>query len=289
MRPIEIETPALRFHALEAGAGPLALCLHGFPDDARTWRHQVPALVAAGYRVVAPFMRGYAPTERPRDGRYDAAVLGEDVAALLDALEAEQAVVVGHDWGAVAACLGALLAAPRIRRLVTLAVPYGPGFFRALRESHAQQRRSWYMMFFQHQLAAEALAYDDFAMIEHLWCDWSPGWVPPPDTLAAVKATFRQQGTVEAALGYYRASIGPVLDAPDQREAMLQALAMPIPVPALHLHGSEDGCIGVELTAGLEGYFPAGLRLEIVPSAGHFLHQERPAEINELLLDFLQH
>jgi len=102
MTPRTIETPALTFQALEEGDGPLVLCLHGFPDDARTWRHQVPALVGAGYRVVAPFMRGYAPTSRPADGRYDAMALGEDVAALLEALGADDAIVIGHDLGAAA-------------------------------------------------------------------------------------------------------------------------------------------------------------------------------------------
>lgn len=287
MTPLEIETPALRFHALEAGRGPLAHCLHGFPDDARTWRHQVPALVAAGYRVVAPFMRGYAPTGTPTDGRYDASALGEDVVALLDALGAEDAVLIGHDWGAVAAAFGALLAGRRVRRLVTMAVPYGPGFFRALRESYAQQRRSWYMAFFQHRLAEAALAHDDFAMIEHLWRDWSPGWTPPTDALAEVKETFRRPGTLDAALAYYRASIGPVLDAPEQLEAMFGGLSLPIPVPALHLHGRGDGCIGPEVTGGMGAYFPAGLRLEILPACGHFLHRERPEAVNALLCDFL--
>lgn len=287
MTPLEIDTPVVRFHALEAGSGPVALCLHGFPDDARTWRHQVPALVAAGYRVVAPFMRGYAPTATPADGRYDAAALGEDVAALLEALGAEEAIVIGHDWGAVAAAFGCLLAGGRVRRLVTLAVPYGPGFFRALRENYAQQRRSWYMAFFQHRLAAQALAHDDFAMIEHLWRDWSPGWRLPAEALAEVKETFRRPGTLDAALAYYRASIGPVFDAPEQLEAMLSGLSVPIPVPTLHLHGRDDGCIGAEVTDGMAAYFPAGLRLEILPGCGHFLHRERPEAVNALLYDFL--
>lgn len=287
MTPRTIDTPALGFHALEEGAGPLALCLHGFPDDARSWRHQVPALVAAGYHVVAPFMRGYAPTARPADGRYDAMALGEDVAALLEALGAEDAVVIGHDWGAAATYFGALLAAPRIRKIATLAVPYGPAFFRALREDYAQQRRSWYMMFFQHRLAEEALRRDDFAMIERLWRDWSPGWTAPPEALEAVKETFRRPGTLEAALGYYRASMGPVLDDPAQLDAMLQGMAMPIAVPALYLHGADDGCIGRELAAGMDAYFPAGLHIEVVPGAGHFLHQERPDLVNRVLLEFL--
>jgi pimeloyl-ACP methyl ester carboxylesterase len=287
--PRTIATPSVTFHALEAGTGPVALCLHGFPDDARTWRHQMPALVEAGYHVVAPFMRGYAPTGQPADGRYDAMALGEDVAALLDALDARDAVVIGHDWGAVATYFGSLLAAARIRAIVTLAVPYGPGFFQALRGDYAQQKRSWYMLFFQHALAAEALARDDFAFLEHLWRDWSPGWTPPPETLEAVRATFRRPGTVQAALGYYRASMGPVFDAPpEQLDGMLAGMGLPIAAPALYLHGAGDGCIASDLAAGMDAYFPAGLRTEIVPGVGHFLHHERPDLVNRLVLDFLR-
>jgi len=284
-----ITTPSVTFEALEAGAGPLALCLHGFPDDARTWRHQMLVLVEAGYHVVAPFMRGYGPTGQPADGRYDAMALGEDVAALLEALDARDAVVIGHDWGAAATYFGALLAAPRVRAIVTLAVPYGPGFFRALREDYAQQRRSWYMVFFQHALAEEALAREDFAFIERLWRDWSPGWTPPREALEAVKETFRHPGTVAAALGYYRASMGPVFDAPpEQLDGMLAGMGLPIAAPALYLHGADDGCIGRELAGGMDAFFPAGLRTEILPGAGHFLHQERPDEVNRLVLDFLR-
>src|SRR4030095_7788744 len=125
MTPLTIETPNVTFHALEAGSGPLALCLHGFPDDARSWRHQVPALVEAGYRVVTPFLRGYAPTSQPADRRLDALALREGVAALRDALCAEDAVVIGHDWGAAATYFGALLASQRMRKIRTLAVPSG--------------------------------------------------------------------------------------------------------------------------------------------------------------------
>ena len=91
-----IETPNVTFAALDEGSGPLVLCLHGFPDDARSWRHQVPVLVDAGFRVVAPFMRGYAPTSAPADGRFDAMALGEDVVALLAALDAADALSLIH-------------------------------------------------------------------------------------------------------------------------------------------------------------------------------------------------
>ena len=281
-----IRTPNVTFHALEEGSGPLVLCLHGFPDDARSWRHQVPALVAAGFHVVAPFMRGYAPTSQPADGRFDAMALGEDVVALLEAL-GEDAVVIGHDWGAAATYFGALLASRRMRKLVTLAVPYGPGFFRALRESYVQQRRSWYMLFFQHALADEALARDGFAMIEHLYREWSPGWQVPRAVLDTVRETFARPGTLQAALAYYRHTMRPVFDDPAQLESMRQAMTVPIEVPTLYLHGADDGSIGRELADGMEAYFPRGLRVVIVPGVGHFLHQEEPEAVNRPLLEFL--
>jgi len=281
-----IETPNVTFRALEEGSGPLVLCLHGFPDDARSWRHQIPALVSAGFRVVAPFMRGYAPTSQPADGRFDAMALGEDVVALLDAL-GEDAIVIGHDWGAAATYFGALLSSRRMRKIVTLAVPYGPGFFRALRESYVQQRRSWYMLFFQHALADEALARDGFAMIEHLYREWSPGWQVPRAVLDTVRETFARPGTLQAALAYYRHTMRPVFDDPAQLESMRQAMTVPIEVPTLYLHGADDGSIGRELADGMEAYFPRGLRVVIVPGVGHFLHQEEPEAVNRPLLEFL--
>src|SRR4030095_11576580 len=105
-----------------------------------------------------------------------------------------------------------LLASQRMRKIVTLAVPYGPGFFRALRESYAQQRRSWYMLFFQHALADEALARDDFAMVEHLYRDWSPSWTPPREAVDTVKDTLRRPGTLQAGVRHYRHTLGPALD-----------------------------------------------------------------------------
>src|SRR5262249_27498106 len=175
---------------------------------------------------VAPFMRGYAPTSQPADGRFDALALGEDVAALLDAL-GEDTVVIGHDWGAAATYFGALLASRRMRKIVTLAVPYGPGFFRALRESYVQQRRSWYMLFFQRALGEDARPGDWLGRVEALYRDGAPGRQAPAAALAAVKETLGRPGTLQAALGYYRHTMRPVFDDPAQLDGMLQAMTAP--------------------------------------------------------------
>lgn len=282
-----IRTPAIVFHAVEAGTGPLVLCLHGFPDVPGGFAHQLPALAAAGFHAVAPAMRGYAPTGPAPDGRYDGAALAGDVLALLDALEAEEAVLFGHDWGAAASYFAALTAPGRVRRLVTAAVPYGPQFFRALGTDPAQQKRSWYMLLFQQGIAAHALAHDDFTLLERLWRDWSPGWAFTAADLEELKGVFREPGMVDGALGYYRQVIGPALADPATLEAVAGAMSLPLEVPAMVLHGADDGCIDVGLVEPMRQHFPRGLRVEIVPGAGHFVHRERPDVVNRLLLDFL--
>ena len=288
MKTGTVEARGLTFHTLEEGEGPLVLCLHGFPDHARSFRHQLPALAAAGYRAVAPAMRGYAPTGPAPDGRYQTAALAQDAVALITALGYDDAIVFGHDWGALAAYGAALVAPERVRKLVTAAVPYGMQVSNAFMTSYAQQKRSWYMFFFQTPFADVALAHDDYAFLEHLWHDWSPGWEFPREEMAALKDTFRQPGVAQAALGYYRAMLDPTQQDPALAELQSRMLMEPIAVPALMLHGADDGCMGAELVAGMEAYFPRGLRVEIVSGTGHFLHQEDPGRVNALVLDFLR-
>lgn len=283
-----VSANGLRFATIEAGDGPLVLCLHGFPDHAPSFRHQLPALAAAGYRAVAPYMRGYAPTETPSDGRYQTAVLAQDAIELISGLGYSSAALFGHDWGAPAAYGAAILAPERVTKLVAASVPHGPGMLEAFMSSYAQQRRSWYMFFFQMPFADAAVAHDDFQFLERLWRDWSPGWHPAAEDMEALKATFRAPGVLQAALGYYRCTLNPALQDPGLMETQVRIGMAPVEVPALYIHGVEDGCIGVDLARGLEPWFTRGLRTEIVAGAGHFVHQERPAEVNRVLLDFLR-
>ena len=278
----------LRFATLEMGEGPLVLCLHGFPDHARSFRHQLPVLAEAGFRAVAPFMRGYAPSEIPRAGPYQSAALAEDALALIEALGHDRAMIFGHDWGAVAAYGAAILAPERVTRLVTVAVPHGPALPSAFVIDYDQQRRSWYMFFFQHPLAEVAVAHDDFRFLERLWQDWAPGWDCPAEEMEALKATFRIPGVLAAALGYYRATLNPLNQDPALAEIQARLVASPIDVPTLMIHGARDGCIGRDLLVGMEMFFPRGLQIEVIPDAGHFVHQEQPEVVNRLLLAFLR-
>jgi pimeloyl-ACP methyl ester carboxylesterase len=281
-----VRANGLTFATLEAGDGPLVLCLHGFPDHARSFRHQLPALAAAGFRAVAPFMRGYAPTDVP-DGTYQTAAIAQDAVALIEALGYARAAVFGHDWGAVAAYGAAILAPERVVRLVTAAVPHGAAFPAALLSNYDQQRRSWYMFFFQTPFADAAVPFGDYRFIERLWQDWSPGFTCPADEMAALKDTFRQPGVVAAALAYYRQTLNPAYQDPDLAEVQMRISMSPVSVRTLYFHGARDGCVGPELLEGMEQLFPQGLETVIVPDAGHFVHQERPDLVNRRLLEFL--
>jgi pimeloyl-ACP methyl ester carboxylesterase len=274
------------FAYLEVGDGPLALCLHGFPDSARTWRYLLPALAEAGFRAVAPWMRGYAPTSLAPDGCYQSGALAADAIALHEALGGDaDAVLIGHDWGALAAYGAAAHEPARWRRVVTMAVPppgaMGDAFFR-----YDQIKRSFYIFFFQTPFAEMAVAHDDLAFIEGLWRDWSPGY-DGRDDIAWVKESLRNPDNLAAAIGYYRAMFDPSRH--QERYAAIQAAAgQAPPQPTLYLHGSTDGCLGVELAAGAGSALGPGSKAVVVEGAGHFLHVEKPDEINRLVCDWVR-
>jgi pimeloyl-ACP methyl ester carboxylesterase len=279
----------VEFVVLEAGTGRLALCLHGFPDAAHTWRHLLPELAAAGFHAVAPFMRGYAPTAVPRDGNYSIGALVADAVALHEVMGGdEQAVLIGSDWGAETAYGAAAFAPGRWRKLVTLAVPpfaLDPVLF----SDYRQLRRFFYLFFFRDPAAqAEAVvAADEMAFIDQLWRDWSPGY-DAAGHLAEVKDCLRDPANLRAAIGYYRAPTGPSGTAGAGRYAAEdRAALLPAEQPTLYLHGSADGCIGVELVATAQRHLPAGSQMVVVPDAGHFPHLERPGEVNRLILGWV--
>lgn len=273
----------LRFVARSLGDGPLVLCLHGFPDSAHSFDELLPALADAGYRGVAPFMRGYVPTAVPTDGAYDPATLGRDALALADALGARRFFIIGHDWGAAAAYAAAALAPGRVAGIVTAAVPPVQLFLR--NQNPRQMRRSWYMGLFQLRgLAERRVGADGCALVERLWRDWSPDWAFAESDIAPVKAILSNPRARRAALGYYRA-LPVALVSPRRRQERRRLLA-PMDVSALVVMGSRDGCIGSEMFAGTEACFHRDSRL-VSLTAGHFMHRERPGEFASQALSFL--
>ena len=280
-----VDANGLTFGYVEAGHGPLALCLHGFPDSAHTWRHLLPALAGAGYRAVAPFQRGYAPTGIPADGAYQTGALAADANALHEALGGDgDAVLVGHDWGATATYAAAAHDPSRWRRAVTLSVPPVPAMSSAFLD-YAQLKRFFYMFLFQTPLAEMTVTANDLAFLDGLWADWSPGYDAAAD-LEHVKACLRDPANLTAALGYYRAmfdSSRHVGTYAAEQESARRVGQRPI----LYLHGAVDGCLDAGRVHDVGRHLPPGSRAEIVPAAGHFPHLEQPAAVNGLVLDWL--
>ena len=281
-----VKANGIDFHYLEAGHGPLALCLHGFPDNAHTYDRLLPALATAGFHAVAPFMRGYAPTSPAPDGRYQSVLLAQDAVALIDALGGGRAFVVGHDWGASAAYGAAALAPERVTRLVTIGAAHPASFRGALARSYERHKGIWHAYFFQMPFAEQVVAADDFAYLEQWWRDASPEFDPAP-VIEGIKATFREPGVVSAALGYYRHTLHPANRDP-ALAALHERMSAPTPVPTLSLHGTRDRPGRLEAFEGMDDLFPQGLEKVIVPGTGHFVHVERPDEVNPRIVAFFQ-
>jgi pimeloyl-ACP methyl ester carboxylesterase len=267
MEPSFVEANGLRFAYFEEGTGPLVLLVHGFPDTPHTWDAVRPAVAALGYRVVSPFTRGYYPTAIPTDGAYDADTLGRDVLALIEALGAKTAVVVGHDWGAAASYSAAVLGPERVSRLVTIGIPH-PG---SIKPSLSMLWTVRHFFTLKLPWAVVRTRAHDFAHIDELVHRWSPAWDVPKGETDAVKESFRHPGSLDAALGYYRA-IRPTLPASHRKR---------ISVPTVSFAGTDDN-VDPALYDKASSWFSGDYAVVRVPG-GHFMHREHPeAFIREL-------
>ena len=271
-----------------------ALLLHGFPDTARTWSHQIGPLSEAGWNVAAPFLRGYPPSTVPDATapgvHFDKATLVQDMVELIRALQArngsdEPVDLVAQDWGAIIGY--ALLAAhpELIGRAVLMAVPHPVIVSRSLLQPH-HVHRSFHWWFFQlPELPEQALAADDQAFIDYLWRYWTTPGFEDAEHLRHVKETLAQPGVLAATLGYYRALFDAQRGDPALGELRAR-MARPITVPTLALCGEDD--LRAELMRQQAPLFEGEYRYEEVPKAGHFLHRERPEAVTALVLDWLK-
>jgi pimeloyl-ACP methyl ester carboxylesterase len=280
--PEFIDANGLRFGYLSQGQGPLVICMHGFPDTPYTYGGLMQRLSDHGYRVVAPFSRGYAPTEIPPGNSFTIEDFGRDILALIDAFDAPDAYLIGHDWGATAVYAASALAPGKVIKAVTAAVPHP----HAVKFTAAQLRKSWYMFFFQLPwLAERKVKKDNYALIEKLWRDWSPGLAEADATyhISELKRALSDEEHLLAALGYYRA-----LFKPQNTKRVAGLFAQPISVPTLTIAGENDGCIGSENFPNMKPFFSGQLDVEILPGAGHFMHLEQPDVFATHILNFFE-
>jgi pimeloyl-ACP methyl ester carboxylesterase len=280
---IVVRANGLDFEVLTAGEGErLALCLHGFPEHAVSWRLQIPLLVSLGYRVWAPNQRGYGNTTRPTQTRdYAIPRLLDDITALIDASGATTVTLIGHDWGAALCWFYAMRPARPIERLVIMNVPHPKVFSRVLRTSWRQRFRSWYIVFFQvPRLPEWLLGLRGARAIGDMFRQSATDKTRfPDDVLAIYRAQAARPGALRAMINWYRAarrsSRGPGGTATPR-----------IAIPTLMIWGEEDVALGKETTYGTDEYV-SDLRLHYLPGASHWVQQDAPERVNELLHSFL--
>lgn len=266
-----VEANGLRFAYLEDGSGPLVLLLHGFPDTAHTWDDLRPRLAARGYRAVSPYMRGYHPTGiPPRDA--DQETLARDPLALIEALGARDAIVVGHDFGASAAYGAAALGPDRVKQLFVLAIPHPA----ALKPSPKKLWGARHFAAYKLPGAANRFARNDFAALPAICRRWSPTWKPDPLEFDAVRESFSNRASLNAAFGYYR-KLSPIPSA---------SLRARITVPAVVFVGLDDPMVKPADFRGAARMFSNEYIVEEVPG-GHFMHREHPETFAERLLAHL--
>lgn len=291
---IEFDLPHLRMKALSWGLedGRLALCVHGFPDSPHSWRALAPMLVAKGFRVIAPFTRGYAPTELAQDSDYHLGALMSDLVDLRAHLGGpDNAVLIGHDWGAFATNGLAAYAGSPFSAHIAMGIPpirafdnSRRGLLQNLRMSAIQLRRSWYVLFFQLPFVPERVVH---RVIPRLWKDWSPPGTDVRDGVTTTLAALPSLAHRRAAVSYYRALVRFTRAAPQY--AGLHRFRFKLPRgPLLVLHGEQDGAVQVGYLDGVIDALPPGSRVQTIPGAGHFLQVDQPEAVSNAILEYLK-
>jgi pimeloyl-ACP methyl ester carboxylesterase len=253
------------------GEGAPVVLLHGFPDSGRLWRHQVPALAAAGFMVIVPDLRGYGRSDKPPEPEaYAMRLLVGDVLAVLSAADADRAHVVGHDWGAAIAWVLAAWAPDRVERLAALSVGH-PAAMRSA--GYEQRQKSWYMLLFQFAgVAEEWLSGEDWTHFRK--------WSRHPD-LEQVIADLERDGSLTPGLNYYRANMPP--------ESYIRPAPKlpPIQAATMGVWSSGDMALTEAQMVNSEAAVAGPWRYERLDGPGHWMQLEAPDEVNRLLIDFL--
>lgn len=291
MTKLEIETRfiganGLTFETLVAGQGnpKFALLLHGFPESSLSWRFQIPFLVALGYEVWAPNLRGYGASSRPVGiNNYRLPHLIADVAGLIDmGANGRRVTLLAHDWGAIIAWAFAADNVRSLEKLVIMNVPHPARMGEGL-QTWAQRKKSWYIYFFQLPWLPEALlGANEAAAVGRAFYDMAIDKTNfTPDILAAYRANASLPGALTAMISYYRATIRGTDFARYRRGDV-----KPITTPTLMIWGEADTALGVELTDNYEGLV-TDMKLVRLPNVSHWVQQEAPNEVNAILGDWL--
>ncbi|HEY7403241.1 MAG TPA: alpha/beta hydrolase [Candidatus Angelobacter sp.] len=277
---IRVAANGINFEVATMGSGDrLALCLHGFPEHAYSWRHQMPLLARLGYRVWAPNLRGYGNTDSPQEASaYKTRTLVEDVAALIKASGAKETLLLAHDWGAALAWSVAILQPQLIHRLVILNLPHPALFARELRRP-PQLLMSWYMYFFQLPwLPEKMLGRNHGRATSGIFRRTSrnPARFPAED-LEVYRANAARPGGLTAMINWYRAAF--------RGGTFRRFRSGDIPViniPTLFLWGDADTALSIRATRGTEKYV-SNLTFRIFPGVSHWIQQEAPEAVNAML------
>jgi pimeloyl-ACP methyl ester carboxylesterase len=265
---------SMSLHYVEAGSGPLVVLLHGFPEFWYSWRKQIPALVAAGYRVIAPDLRGYNDSSKPEDvAAYHPLEVARDVAGLIAQSGDSPCAVVGHDWGGLAAWLVAMAHPGVVSQLVVMNAPHPVPYGRELRRSSSQKLRAAYQLFFAMPLLPRLLLRPFLPMVMRRMTHLTSG------ELAEYKAVWRKPKALQSMLNYYRAL--------KRYRRDLRGAIKRIDVPCMLVWGERDP-VFIRATTEAFGEWVPDLRVERIPQAGHFVQNDAAEKVNELLLAFLR-
>lgn len=287
----EITVDGRAYPIIEAGEGPLVVCLHGFPDNYESFQNQIEPFVAAGYRIVLPMMPGFAPGTEPTSGANTPVYAVSKIIAVIECLLSEsddkQCHLVGHDWGALISYMVAHERPDLLYSHAALSIPYNVNLQRVLLRCPSYVGNSWYITFFQLKWLADwVVRRNNFKFFDLLYRTWCPTWKNYEERLASTKATFKAPGVLKSTLSYYRNCIFG-LNPPSF--TFRRWFNGTINVPTLGIRGDVDGCIPeVAWNVIRPKSFPKGLTLEMMPGIGHFPQLENPQWISERLIAWVK-
>jgi pimeloyl-ACP methyl ester carboxylesterase len=265
------DSGGVRIHYVELGTGPLVVMMHGFPDYWYTWRHQMDALAAAGYRVAAMDLRGYNLSDKPTgEASYDMKLLVGDVAAVIGQLGESRAIVVGHDWGGAIAWFLALSRPDLVERLIILNLPHPRGIQRELATNPAQQQSSQYARDFQQAGSHEKLTAEKLA-----------GWVTDPAAREKYIEAFRRS-SFEGMMSYYRRNY------PREPYTQDTSPVVKTTMSVLMIHGLDDWALLAPMLNGTWDWMGKDLTLVTIPGAGHFVQQDASDLVSRSIVAWLK-